>query len=489
MSPRPLLGEAKPIDGDVRKPKMTVRRTGGMPEPKPPTWLAVGHILNAAITVLVGDEGIGKSLWWVLLVAHITTGRALPAVGLPARKPRDVLLIVTEDSWSEVRARLLLAGADLDRVHLVSEDEDGSGSPVFPDDMQLVLDATRGLDVALIVVDAWLDTVSGGLQVRDTQQARSALHPWKEAATRTGAAVLLLVNTNRIQEGTTRDKVGGTAALRQKARMLLFAAAKPEQEGVRLFIGPDKSNTAGRQCAVAYDVLVRQVHRATQDDPGTVAILGNPVVTDLRITGHIAQWKDEQREAARPLSADEKAEKWLVDYLAQHNNQVAANQVKDAAKLAGHSPERVVSIIKQLGGKSAPMTKGGPYFFQLPNGQETGANQDSEAGAHLSKPSESRQSSESWESPATSFQDSEDSEDSGGLGDIGSASESWSGPPPDTRCRVHDVNLTPAGRCWKCALDVAHQEHPAKCTACGEPLDPAATVGGFTTHPACERAA
>src|SRR5699024_77941 len=36
-------------------------------------WLASRRIPRAAVSLLVGDEGIGKSLLWVLLVAAITT--------------------------------------------------------------------------------------------------------------------------------------------------------------------------------------------------------------------------------------------------------------------------------------------------------------------------------------------------------------------------------------------------------------------------------
>ena len=84
---------------------------------EPTRWLLRGHLPQGAVAVLVGDEGIGKSLWWVLIVAHITTGMALPDLGLPAREPRDVLLILTEDSWTgEVRTRLEVAGADFTRL-------------------------------------------------------------------------------------------------------------------------------------------------------------------------------------------------------------------------------------------------------------------------------------------------------------------------------------------------------------------------------------
>ena len=72
-------------------------------------------------------------------------------------------------------------------------------------------------------MDAWLDTVPAGLSVRDPQQARQALHPLKEVATITDAAVLLLCHTNRVTTANARDRYGATGELRKKARMTLYA--------------------------------------------------------------------------------------------------------------------------------------------------------------------------------------------------------------------------------------------------------------------------
>jgi hypothetical protein len=74
-------------------------------------------------------EGIGKSLFWVWLVAYITTGTAFPGFGIPAREPGLVVLVLTEDDWSkDVRPRLELAGADLGMIKVICTDTDGSVS-------------------------------------------------------------------------------------------------------------------------------------------------------------------------------------------------------------------------------------------------------------------------------------------------------------------------------------------------------------------------
>jgi AAA domain len=85
-----------------------------------PRWLAKGRIQCAATNLLCGDEGIGKSLLWVWVVAAVTTGNAIPKFGIPEREPAQVLLVVTEDDWcSTVRPRLETAGADLGQVSVI----------------------------------------------------------------------------------------------------------------------------------------------------------------------------------------------------------------------------------------------------------------------------------------------------------------------------------------------------------------------------------
>jgi hypothetical protein len=74
---------------------------GAIPEPKlwratdlkpaaQPRWLARNRIPRAAVSLIIGEEGIGKSLLWVWLVAAITTGRDEPGFGIPARDPGRV---------------------------------------------------------------------------------------------------------------------------------------------------------------------------------------------------------------------------------------------------------------------------------------------------------------------------------------------------------------------------------------------------------------
>jgi hypothetical protein len=301
-------------------------------------WLATGRIPMAAVTLLVGDEGIGKSLFWTWLTEPITTGKPCPEYGIPARDPAHVFIVATEDDWAtSVLPRLEVAGADLDYVHVICTEDDGSGAPVFPRDIDVL--AASEVTPALVVVDAWLDTVPSGLQVRDPQQARQALHPWREYAASTRASVLLLTHTNRVATDNARDKYGITSELRKKARSTLFAQADRENADCVL-IGPEKSNIAGQTSADRFRIVPVQHFAPTDSSDGKVPQLSyvGPVGKSARELITAAHYGPEDDADNSDLI---EAERWLEDYL-RSNGRTPSKAVKDAARTNAGITERTL---------------------------------------------------------------------------------------------------------------------------------------------------
>jgi hypothetical protein len=359
--------------GTERERGLKLRRTPELELPPPTQWVAPGWVPRGEITVLVGEEGCGKSLFWVLLAAHITTGRAFPILNLPARAPSDVVVVVTEDSTAEVTARLQLAGADLNRIVWFSAEIDGTGTPVFGSGLNgdmLLLDALlKELESrpALIVVDAWLDTVATGLNVRDTQQARTALHPWKILASRQDIAVLLLTHTNRMDTASTRDLMGGTAALRQKARMVLFAARSKQDHDSpipHLWVGPDKSNVTGLVDAVRFNVTVEQTRPPTDDDPGTTAHLTAPSFALMTIRNLLVEWRRQEQEENRKPTKGDGAKDALVEYVSAHGGSVPAKELDGHLAGLGYGKTSIEQAKKDAG-VSAPAGYRQPWVFTL----------------------------------------------------------------------------------------------------------------------------
>lgn len=309
--------------------------------PQRPRWLAMDRILRAAVSLLVGDENIGKSLLWVWLTGVITTGRAAPGFGIPARAPENVLIVISEDSWAEVRARLKLAGADLGRVRVLCYDDDGSGVPTFPRDLPVITKAAEAEPFGLIVLDAWLDTVAANLQVKDPQQARLALHPWKEIAAKTDAAVLLITHTNRISTDNARDRYGITSELRKVARATLYAQ---QDENGDLIVGPEKINSAGQIPASRFRIEVVQVAPPTPEDRGTTAKLVYVGQSDKTARQHVAD--NYVREHG---SAEDRAAAWLDVFMAEHDNMVAADEGAKAAADAKIAVGTLARAKKRIG--------------------------------------------------------------------------------------------------------------------------------------------
>lgn len=342
---------SKTDDTDETDCRPRLWRANELKPAAPFRWLVPGLLPAAQVTVLVGDEGIGKSLWWVFHVAALTSGRAEPLLGLPEREPQHVLLVVTEDGWSDcVRPRLEAAGADLDYVHVVAEDDDGSGAPEFPRDLHVVYEAAEKHAVSLVVVDAWLDTVSASKVVKDPQQARQALHPWKDASQRTGASTLLIAHTNRSQSESLRDRVGASGAIRQKARSVLFAAQPPDSPGV-LYVGLDKANNSRKAEAMEYRIEAVPVRKPTELDDGTVPVLRLVGATDATMQQHIDEWS----MAREPdNSADGRLWDWFCNYIQDHGEPgelgmvVAVAPAQKQARLAGHNPQRLTLAFRGL---------------------------------------------------------------------------------------------------------------------------------------------
>ncbi|WP_183092960.1 AAA family ATPase [Nocardioides stalactiti] len=334
----------------------------------PTKWLAVGNLPASAVAVLVGDEGIGKSLWWVWVVSHLTTGRASPTIGYAGGEPVDVLVIATEDGAGELNDRLTLAGADRDRVHVLSEDKStaatitiNSNSP----EVEAAVETLReeGRRVGLVVVDAWLDTVPDNLNVRSPQDARRALKPWSATAERFDVCVLLVAHTNRMDTGNVRDKYGATGALRQKARQTLYAARSPEGT---LLVGTEKGNHAEAKFAVAYEVDVVQVRTASSNDPGKTARLKVVGTTGSTVRDHIAAWHTESREAGRAgLGA---AMTNVLAYVNAHDG-VVASEVATALEIETDTAGRYLRRLRDNGQVGQPHERGAYISKSIPDTQ------------------------------------------------------------------------------------------------------------------------
>lgn len=204
-------------------------------------WLVPDLIPLGMLSILIGEEGIGKGLFSCLLISQVTTGDS----------PQDVLLMSGEDDPARMlRPRLGAAGADLDRVHFFTRGG-SSGVPCLPEELDQLRTLTRDLRAKFIIGDPWMSMISPRKQVKDTQQARQVFDPLNAFAKEEQVAVLLVGHTNRGDPASARNRYGGSVAVRQVSRHCLMAVPDPAgPDGV--IIGVEKSNIASIEAATRY---------------------------------------------------------------------------------------------------------------------------------------------------------------------------------------------------------------------------------------------
>jgi hypothetical protein len=149
-------------------------------------WLWTGHLLRGAQELTTGIPGLGKSQVQCGYIACVTTGRPWPN-GESGTAPADVIMITAEDALDqEVVPRLIAAGADLNRVHIVKAikiDDKTSRRFLLAEDLdQLAMKVVQIGNVGLVTLDPITAYMGGKIDSHKTTQVRSQLGPLKDFA-------------------------------------------------------------------------------------------------------------------------------------------------------------------------------------------------------------------------------------------------------------------------------------------------------------------
>lgn len=205
------------------------------------------------------------------------------------------------------------------------------------------------------MVDAWIDTVPGGLPVKDTQKARRAVAPWKSYAADTSAAVLLVAHTNRGDRDNLRNTYGLSVALRQVACSTLYAAEDPDTSA--LPVGPDKGNLGARAMAERFQRTPVQHFAPTDQNDGTVARLDYLGTDGRTITDALA----DQCQEKQPERKTDAVDNWLSAALA--NGAVRSTDLEERAKERGYTPSQLHRSRGRI--KARAVRVGDEWFTEL----------------------------------------------------------------------------------------------------------------------------
>jgi putative DNA primase/helicase len=318
-------------------------------------WLEPSRIPLGAVTLVVGDPGLGKSAY--------TTGLAakLSQAGMTS------LICTAEDSLTAtVRPRLEAASADLEQIGFVQmKGEDGYEDGLYLPDDVLELDAcVRDWEARLVVVDPLTAFLPSDVNSWRDQSVRGAVAPLRALAERHRCAVVVVAHLNKGASADPLRRTGGSIGLPAAARSALLLARDPEDpdgpEGRRRVLAHWKSNLS----ELAPSLLLEL-------EPIVLAALnGYPDVKTIRMrelgeSAHNGETLLAVRGDAQERGALEDAKAFLHDELSD-GRRVSAATVQKRASAAGISPRTLDRAKAELGIRSKKDGFEGGWAWALP---------------------------------------------------------------------------------------------------------------------------
>jgi hypothetical protein len=300
-------------------------------EPKRIEFLWAGRIARGKHTAIAGEAGTGKSQISVYVAARISCGAEWPC-GEGRAPLGNVIILNAEDGADDtVVPRLMAAGADLNRVHIVSavQQKDGKGRRTFNLQADLAL-LERTIaeigEVALVIIDP-ISSYMGKIDSHKNSEVRGALEPLSEMAARLSVAILSITHFSKAGYGINTKALHrfiGSIAFVGAPRAAFAVIEDTDNEGRMLFLHA-KNNIAGKPQGLAYRLEQTQV-----DDPAGRPIVASYVVWDDEPVGMTADEALRASENRDDRSSAAEAEEFLRSRLAD-GAEVSAKEAEEYA--------------------------------------------------------------------------------------------------------------------------------------------------------------
>jgi putative DNA primase/helicase len=216
-------------------------------------WAWPGYIPRGKISIIDGDPGEGKSVLSLDLAARWSTGAKMPD-GTQGIGPVDVILVLAEDDPADtVKPRLIAAGADLNRVHVVVSGADRKHPFEFETGLPAVEAKMTEIPAAVVIFDPVMAFMSARTDSNNDASVRRAIWPVKMFAQDNDAAVILVRHLNKSGGVKVMYRGGGSIGFIGSARAGYLVTRSPDDDAMRLF-APTKNNLAPMPPTLSYAV-------------------------------------------------------------------------------------------------------------------------------------------------------------------------------------------------------------------------------------------
>ncbi len=310
-------------------------------KPKHLKWLWPNRILENKGNVLFGEPGLGKGFVGADFVARMTTGRDF--YDSPNNNELySAIVCCDEDSWEEtIQPRLLVAGADPDRVFKLfisntSAESVEEGLMRLDTDLpQLAETIASNPDRKFIILVDPLATYVGELDPNKDKEVRPLYTKLKQFAEKYCVTFVFVAHPNKNEEASAINRLSGAKALTSVFRNTWLVEKDPEDKSARLLVST-KGNLAGENSKKGLRFKIENVA-----DTGIIADDGETIkdIGKLEWTGVTDKDADEVLQAAASGGKNYKKKKdeqtgvdFLKDFLAT-GAQCAGDGYQEAARL------------------------------------------------------------------------------------------------------------------------------------------------------------
>ena len=270
-------------------------------------WLVPQLLPLGEVSLLGADGGTGKGIWQAQLIAYVTAGKTSGFFPLPPQQTGKVLLLAGEDDPGKVlKARLLAAGADMNRVLCLTADDyfGKTGQPLTLKD-QALADFAAKAGPLLLIVDPLQSFLPAGVEMASRNQMRSILLPLKAIAAARQCAVLLVMHSNKKQGVSGRARLADSSDIWDMARSVLMMG-RSNSDG-KIYLSHEKSSYSRPQQTVLLhieDVELDGVRTAQAVFDGYTDKKDADFIKEPRVRQ--AQTKEDTRDAILNVLAESK---------------------------------------------------------------------------------------------------------------------------------------------------------------------------------------
>lgn len=332
---------------DGRKPVLT---SFADIEPEPISWLWAPYIPRRRLTILEGDASVGKTFLACKLAAMVSSGEPWPwSAG--ASKPRrgSAIIMSREDGLADtLRPRLEQCGADLRRVHTLTEwsDSTRSGSITLKD-IDVLGRAFRQARPALVVVDPLQAFLGPDVHMGSANQTRPVLAALGELAERFDVAIVIVRHLTKAQTTKVGYRGMGGVDFTAAVRSLLLAGRDP-QTGENALVHV-KNSAGALGPSLGYAISAEGLRWTGLSD-----------LTAARLLARDTREEDTPRDRAK---------QFLREILA--GGPRASKEVQEAAAAAGIALRTLERAQEELGVTAAPRGREGrrgveAWYLSLP---------------------------------------------------------------------------------------------------------------------------